>query len=273
VFLQTRVQSTGRLHFPVNKNMSTTPEQERRLENFRAQYNTILNDIYVANHQIEQLLERKKEILSDVDRMSINKKQLVKELGSIVSKKESLERSIVTREKAISKREENSVNRIKESLRQLDVKTRSIEHEVGARVGILEKSIVVLEEQESKLNQTIKGLESRASELSESISLLTKESLDLEEKIEKMESESHERLFSVEKQIGEKELELDKLASLTETEKEKIQLPQRLLEERQQMLDERERVLLTLERRLKDLFKRHFPHISLPSSLQHEIDE
>jgi len=247
--------------------MPLTGEQTIKLENWKAQHNSVLGNISIATKELEGLFARKEII-----------KEEVKKRESDLLKKQREFENFSERAKAIE-------NRLNTREAHLDEKEKELEQGKASLEKREKDALADIEKKKTKLRQELSSLETDVSEMDEALGVanaafLEKNSLllILEERLEtgkgeeKVLNKSLSTLIhdleeldrDYKKNYRVKRETLDDLTTKIEEEKEKIGQPLALLKQREEEIALKERNLKTLIRRFRRYYDEHFPDRELP---------
>lgn len=246
--------------------MSVTAQQQIRLDNFKAQYNSILSNIKVANDELQ-------DILIEGDRAKLGIRKVFKDLEILNSKfldvqkqKTEIElnlnrRELKLREKEVLmvKKEKSSIDNIKDMLSEAKKEKKEIDQDISGTKDILNNlgiQKIELEKEVSNLSIDFKSLEKIVKGLSE-------EKIKIQNHKAKIEKESIEINEQLRKSCVASKSELKELKGLIAKEQVKVGLADKALTLREKEIDRREKDIRILTKRLRDLYQQIRPGISL----------
>lgn len=242
--------------------MAKVVEDNVRLDNLKAQYNSILGNIAIANKKLEKLLEQitKKEaflkatddaiadrskIVSDAIRREGTIRRRIAELGEKTE-------NITKFNQELQNKNDEVISSYKQQEKELSYKVKEINEKIES---ILKKKSLV----EDEFNTLMRDKD----DLDQKI-IVSKETLELiQNETIKEKKESVEKKESAKKELKKLDKELCSKKELVEEEKKKLQLPKENLEERIRQVEEKEKDIRIITRRLKELWQEVKPGIEL----------
>lgn len=240
--------------------------EQIKIDNYKAQYNSILSNINDANRELTKSLSTK--TLAD---------KQAKEASVELTKVEERVNKLYRQEREIEVR----VNKKRVSVEQREEAVNKAEVLLAEKKLTVEKALTEKKLKLSSENKTIKednnNLLIQQKEIKGGIVMLQKEDTELFNEITKREkirnllgSETVElegkkeglvKQYNKLKETHEKEIDIIKLK--IEEEKAKIEIPDKMLKEREAVMNRRENDFLILTLRWKRFFKEHFPNQTL----------
>ena len=239
--------------------MPLTEGQQRKLDNYRAQYNSILGNITMVNNELERTLEIKAKIIDSIKlldkELDLKEKELINFSEQIVARKQRLayrNADLDTKEERINKKEEK-VEAKQEQLTESIRKTASSIKIKSDKLKVLEKEIKVAKKFLTTTIEQTGYLENSLIELEKTKKELTKQIAQEQKWFENETQKQHGMILDLQKTL------LD-LQNAVEREQEKVSMPIKQLELREKEMDRKEKDFGTLTRRWNKWFKQNFPN-------------
>ncbi len=238
--------------------MPLTTEQTIKAENWKAQHNSLLSNIKVANEELESILakqsdiqKKRKESLVKLHEKKLEIKKIIEDKKNIIYslnlKISDLNKEVPKIQKKIdSKNKSLKKTNVKE--KKLEVRLASIKQQINNQIDILsdyEVDSYSAQEQLDDLESRIETGKRIEKKLDKSISELIQNRHNNEKKFKEEYSSQTKILKDIKQEIKE--------------EKDKIKSPRALLKMEERGLAKKERNLNTLIRRFKEYHNRYFP--------------
>lgn len=242
--------------------MTLSFEEQNRIDNFKAQYNSIQSEIRAVNTEIEHLLVDKDKIR---DEISLEKTKLETEkenLNELKARREEVAASIPIAEKAALSREAELNKRVESVQAKLTSLERS-EEKASLEIVAKHQKIRELTEQVGELNDLRESAELRLEEYEETLDSkivdkrkeLTALISDVAEQKNILENTKQEQSVFLESVVSRENKIADREAGLRE-----IGLD---MNRRHEELTRKEINLQVFENRLRRIYKNFFPDLDL----------
>ena len=246
--------------------MSLTLEQQKKINNWKAQHNKILGELSVANKELEKTLTAKKLAREEI---IIQKKELSnreKELVQIDKTSKARLDEIYKKNSRLEKNAEILYNKEKDVEEKLEGKRKEIEKD-GARLdkeyNKLRNDISILTETRDSLETLVADLQQKVDTGSEALNKVTTLKREEEESVTKLQVEKVKLTEIIKNEIYEQTQKLEDLKTQTKEEGEKIGIGKRMLEKWEGELEDKENNIKVYSKRLRGIYKELFPHLKL----------
>lgn len=243
-----------------------TKAEKIRIENFKANYNSIKGNIDKANSEHESILksiEESRGFMVKLDAELLEKRDelnsLITAYKDIENKQNKREDKIIKRENEIDQKEEKSILLIAEKEKKLKTKIAS----QGLELEEIKQNIKALKEKESILVNSIINAEKNLEVAEGNKKKIDDEISKLQVELKK-ESDNYDKVsreIKVKTDILLKELK--KLKDNTEAEKQKTITAHNSLKERESAVEKRETDNAILVARLRVLYRKFLPSETL----------
>lgn len=243
-----------------------TAEQKLKLQDFKAQYNSIVGNIATANKELELVLEKKKLAEKELNDsiLDLSHKKLV--LSRDVNELEETKIDLSRKENELIKREEI----ILQKERELDIRKEVADKEFfaekqkkEAELTKLKVDIILLGEKYTQLLKEISYGEDKLLQFASQINAKEIEFRSLEEKITAYANEFEERKVKCEKQIKVSEKKLADVLNKIEENKKKIDSPLLSLKQKEDAFARKEKNFQIIFFRFKKQFEKLNPGVDL----------
>jgi len=246
--------------------MKLKPKKKIKIDNYKAQYNSILGNISSANKTLEGILIKvvnsQKEFTTLMSSLKEGRKELKKvtklyyDTDSAVNHKERL---IEKRELGLEKKETKAKEQEAKSLKKIADK----ENKSESKLKKLEDKVVDKEMELVYLNTEVEEVKNKLDIILPQIVSKTSELRNIESMFTKTEKDMSEFMITSQKKVDVKIKELEKIEEKITEEKSKIELPMLSLKEAELKLKRQEKNLNTLITRFNRVFKVKFPEQEL----------
>lgn len=239
--------------------MSLTQEQQIKIDNYKAQYNSILGDISVANSTLEELFQKVEKLEKDKKNLDL----------SIETKKSDLKlltkdcNSLLLRKQEIQDATEKIERDHEATLEQIVNETKSAKKNYSAFIVKENRIIKSLQKTKDNLEAKIPGLKEGYETLLSKYDSIKDTVYKIGQEILEIEKEKKQVISDFNSQIKVKEKELSEITKLIEEEKKKIELPRLLFQQEQEKFELKKKNFEIIKGRFKRLFKEQFPDQNL----------
>lgn len=236
-----------------------TAEQTIKIDNWKAQHNSLLVNIKDTNKKLEDLLGNIKVAereLKGVDKeLFVKRKELVEILESIVEADNQTSKKIeqLEQQEKETKKATNDLNKTEKRLNGVAKIHQKEFHKITKKIGSLETTFVLV-------HLTIESKQRKLQEINKVIQTKTNEKRELDSSLSELNHniEDNKVLFDKENTIHKQRLE--EVKKKVDKEIEKLKLPNQLIDDRERDLKKKENNFLILTLRWKKLFKKMFPN-------------
>jgi len=243
--------------------MSLTAEEQIKIDNFKAQYNSIRSNITVANTELEGILAQREGALASYLSICKDIEVQLSQLDQLYLREKELEDAWAKREAKVLAGEEKlrldkeAFEQRKEELKELESREKEILDSVADALEDLSRAA----EAKVSVELSIDHLSRTADDKTADIARLEKERLTLEQSILGLKEEAENTKRALAKEIADDEKKLEAIRSEIAAEKQKIDLPMKALAEREQEVNRKEKNLEILVDRFKKHWKREHPDL------------
>jgi chromosome segregation ATPase len=242
--------------------MEMTPREQNTINNFTAQYTSILGNIQVANDKLTAIFADVKKAEASVYRLTTQIVDKTKELDSLFETEVKIKLEIEHKERELlseranleaDKKEfkadkEAELKRVKELRDNLQVEILKANHEIED-----------LNEKHSEATREMTRLQAHVSMLEDQVAILEDKKSTLDEEVVDLEKSIETTRLAHSQERNQLLQELDNLKVLVNEEVEKIKNPTKNLEARENELDRREKNFLILVNRFRREFVKLHP--------------
>lgn len=238
--------------------MPLTQEQTIKAENWKAQHNSLLGCIKVANEELESILNQQSDIEKKRKESLIKLHEKKLEIKKIIEDKENIIYSINLKISELKKEVPKIQKRIdfkNKSLNKIEIKEKKSEQRRAFIViDIVEKKIEL-----SFVTGLVKDTNSILSDIKSRLELRKQEEKKLDKSISELVQKCHNNEMKFKKEYSSQTKILKSIKQEIKEEKDKIKSPRMLLKMEERGLAKKERNLNTLIRRFKIYYSKEFP--------------
>lgn len=234
-------------------------EQNIKLDNFKAHYQSILGNIKIANSELEQTREDEKKAKESLVVLTERENTLRKEVGDLVEQKERVVQEadgklalLAAKEKTLEQLELDTLSFVESENSRLESERVSLDKQIQERadeLSELTEQKEVLEKSVSVLGEYVTSLTSQVETLSTNLASLRRDFSMLEQEFKEME-EAHAR------RVRDMDAEIASLIQYRKEEADKIV-------EADVYIKDKEKDIAIITRRLQALFNEVTPGVAL----------
>lgn len=233
-------------------------EQEIRLNNFKAQYESVLGNVKIANQLLEDILSRKLQAEKELEKVNkelkSKKDEVFKLVLSLTEHKEMINDYLIDKDKIV--KEIRGLFEGKEIVKEEILNARKTANEYQSSI---KKEIDLLLSKRDAINKDISNKKEVLSSVKEELAATKKE---LSSQFKSLSADIKEKelaLKDITIQINNGSKELDKLQKEIAYHKDKIQSPLEFIKQKEIEFGKKERNLNTLIRRFKVYWEKEYP--------------
>jgi chromosome segregation ATPase len=239
-----------------------TPEQEVRLNNFEAQYSTILGNIATANRELEIILEEKNTAQAAIDKYragldaDISDKR--RELSALLAYKAVAEKEVISQHAQTASAHRKEQEHL-DSIKALTRKENLLNQEISKR----EKKTDKLIDEYNSINTAIEKFGRKLADLRHDISKLSTLRNELKNETVMLEGELQNMKAGLMLELKKLAVDIQTLLEKRRVEESKIVEADKYLIKEKEIISRRERDVITVTKRLEKLFQEVRPGMKL----------
>lgn len=238
-------------------------EQEREINNYVAQYNSILGNISIAKKELNNILDEYGKEKSNLKSIKLEIDEAHKSLDAVRSMAEEVTRLAEEKKHDAELIFTQANNHLRDTDNSIDLKKKDFDKYISVIKEEQEREITLLNELgvqveglkslKDKLESSCKNLKTYEESLQDGVSVLEKSIFAQKEEISNLESEYREKSELFKKALS-------KYKEINSEEAEKATVTRSVIEEENRKLANRERNLSILVNRFRKEFKKLFPN-------------
>lgn len=241
-------------------------EEKIQIDNYKAQYNSVMANIAVANDELQNVFRKTADAKSKLSSVESEMREKSAELDRIIRESESLNALADSKLATVEKAEQYIAQKQADLELRVNAESKKREDEIRIHERKRQELESQIKENTDEFLKLVKSV-SIQKEANKEINQIVREKIDernrLENEVRQLESQMRDASETFTKKIEKYKKELEEAQRLVQEEKEKVARPLEFLKLREAVVAKKEKNLNIMVNRFKKEFKKLHPNLEI----------